>query len=80
VASRVAGLTQAITDQVTGLLVPERDVHTLAERLEELLRHPDVGRRLGRAAREDVIRRFGWERAAEQFEQAYDRATEARRR
>jgi glycosyltransferase involved in cell wall biosynthesis len=79
VASRVGGLPQAITDFVTGLLVPERDSRALAGALERLLTDPATARGLGVAARADVIRRFGWEQAAARFERAYDRTAERRR-
>ena len=68
VASRVGGLPQAIADGVTGVLVPERDSRALAGALERLLTDPATARRLGTAARADVIRRFGWDRVAERFE------------
>jgi glycosyltransferase involved in cell wall biosynthesis len=79
VASRVGGLPQAITDGVTGLLVPERDPKALAGALEFLLTDPATARRLGATARAEVSRQFGWDRAAERFEHAYDRAAQGRR-
>jgi glycosyltransferase involved in cell wall biosynthesis len=79
VASRVGGLSHAITDGVTGRLVPERDAHALAAVIESLLRDPDTGRRLGEAARAEAAQHFGWDRAAERFEYAYDRAAERRK-
>jgi glycosyltransferase involved in cell wall biosynthesis len=80
VASRVGGLPQAITDGVTGVLVPERDSKALlAGALEFLLNDPATARRLGESARAEVSRQFGWDRAAERFEQAYDRAVKGRR-
>ena len=78
VASRVGGLPQAITDGVTGVLVPERNPEALAGALERLLTDRATARRLGEAARTEVIRQFGWDRAAERFERAYDRAAEER--
>jgi glycosyltransferase involved in cell wall biosynthesis len=79
VASRVGGLSQAIIDGVTGILVPEGDPLALAAALERLLIDPAMARRLGTAARAEVTRRFGWDRIAERFERAYDRAAEGLR-
>jgi starch synthase len=76
VASRVGGLPDAITDGVTGRLVPERDAQALAAAVESLLRDPVTARRLGDAARTEVTRRFGWSTTAERFEYAYDRAAQ----
>jgi D-inositol-3-phosphate glycosyltransferase len=47
VASRVGGLTAAVVDGVTGLLVAEGDVALLAERIERLLDDADLRARLG---------------------------------
>jgi glycosyltransferase involved in cell wall biosynthesis len=74
VASRAGGLPQAIDDGRTGRLVPERDAAALASAIRWLLEHPDDARRIGAAARADVIARFGWADAAARFEAAYARA------
>jgi glycosyltransferase involved in cell wall biosynthesis len=74
VATRIGGLPQAIEDGVTGRLVPERDADALAAAIREVLSQPSRARDLGAAAREKVIRDFGWPRVAERFEAAYERA------
>src|SRR5690606_27670764 len=58
VASRVGGLPQAIDDEATGLLVPEKDARALAQAIGRLLDEPPLGRALGRAARLRVEREF----------------------
>jgi glycosyltransferase involved in cell wall biosynthesis len=52
VASAVGGLTDAVEDDVTGLLVPPRDVAALRAALERLLGDAALRTRLGAAARE----------------------------
>jgi glycosyltransferase involved in cell wall biosynthesis len=52
VASAVGGLTDAVEDGVTGLLVPPGDVGALRAALERLLRDAELRSRLGAAARE----------------------------
>ncbi len=74
VATRVGGLPDAIQDGVTGRLVPERDARALADAIGSLLANPEQARRVGDAARAAVIRQFGWDRVAERFELAYERA------
>ena len=74
VASAVGGLPQAIEDGLTGRLVPERDAAALAAAIGDLLRQPDVAAQMGRWARQRIERDFGWDRVAERFEHAYDRA------
>jgi glycosyltransferase involved in cell wall biosynthesis len=78
VATDAGGLPQAIDDQVTGRLVPERDARALAAAIADLLRHPERARDLGVAARAHVERRFGWAGVAERFERAYDAAAARR--
>ena len=47
VASSVGGLTELVKDQVTGYLVPAGDVGALMERLETLIRDPDLRQKMG---------------------------------
>jgi phosphatidyl-myo-inositol dimannoside synthase len=75
VATRVGGLPQAIDDGVTGRLVVERDAKALADAIRDVLAHPARAREYGTAARQRVIRDFGWPRVAERFEAAYERAS-----
>ena len=51
VAGAVGGLTDAVEDEVTGLLVPPGDVPALRAALERLLGDPELRARLGAAAR-----------------------------
>jgi glycosyltransferase involved in cell wall biosynthesis len=74
VATRAGGLPQAIDDGVNGLLVPERDPAALAAAIDALLKDPSRARALGQAAREKIVRQFGWARVAERFEAAYERS------
>ena len=71
VASRVGGLTAAIEDGQTGLLVAERDPRALADAIRTLLRSPGLGRELGSAARDRISREFGWKRVAERLVAGY---------
>ena len=71
VATRVGGLPQAIADNETGLLVPERDADAMATAIGALLHDSARGRAMGMAARTSVMRNFGWNRVAERFEATY---------
>jgi glycosyltransferase involved in cell wall biosynthesis len=71
VASAVGGLTDAVEDGVTGLLVPPRDVPALRARIERLLGDAELRRRLGGAARATARERFSWAVATEVTLQAY---------
>jgi glycosyltransferase involved in cell wall biosynthesis len=56
VASAVGGLTDAVEDGVTGLLVPPRDVPALRAAIERLLGDAELRERLGAAGRERAPR------------------------
>ncbi len=60
VASDVSGIPLAITDGETGLLVAERDPSSLAAAIVRLLAEPELGQRLGAAARQRVQRELNW--------------------
>jgi len=64
VATAVGGLTDAVEDDVTGLLVPPRDPPALRAALARLLGDAELRSRLGAAAREHARERFGREAAA----------------
>jgi len=56
--SAVGGIPEVIVDGVTGLLFPPRDPEQLAGTAIRLLRNPELGAQLGRAARERVKQEF----------------------
>jgi glycosyltransferase involved in cell wall biosynthesis len=70
VATRVGG-TPEVVDDSCGRLVPARDLAPLAGALGELAASPDLGRRLGDAARARVESRFTIEQMVEAYRQVY---------
>ncbi len=58
VASPVGGVPEAISDGITGLLVPPGDPQALAAAVAGLLREPDLMSLMGRAARLRIAQRF----------------------
>jgi glycosyltransferase involved in cell wall biosynthesis len=80
VASDVAGVSLAVRDGETGMLVPEQDALALAQAMDTLLRDPERRARLGAAARADVTTRLTWERTAAAYEAAYFHAMHGARR
>ena len=80
IGASVGGIKSTVRDGRTGFLVPPRDPHALAERLAELCRSPDLGRRFGAAGRERVLRHFTWAQVADRMESVYGRMLATGRR
>jgi colanic acid/amylovoran biosynthesis glycosyltransferase len=72
VASDHGGIREAVTDGLTGFLVPEGAVEPLAQRLAELLASPDLRRRFGTAALELAEQKFDRRRQMARLESIYD--------
>ena len=75
VATAVGGLTDAVEDGVTGLLVPPRDAARLRAAIERLLADPGLRRRRGQAARDMASHEFSWHEATLSTIAAYRAAT-----
>lgn len=65
VATRIYGLSDAVEDNVTGLLVEPRDALGLAQALSRLLTEPAITARMGEAARARALSRFSGSRVVE---------------
>lgn len=76
VATRNGGIPDVVTDEVTGLLVPERDAAALAAAAARLLDDPALSTRLADAARAELDRRFSPASLATGFDAVYRRAVE----
>ena len=65
------GLIEIVEDSRTGLTFRPGDWQSLGEQLERLLRDEDLRRRLGKAGRAEVERRFSAPRHADAVEAVY---------
>jgi len=74
VATAVGGLTEAIEDGVTGVVVPPRDAAALRAAIELLLGDPDLRARCGAAARDMAREEWSWDVAVERLRGIYERA------
>jgi len=73
VATAVAGIPEVVTDGRTGLLVPPGDAAALGAALARLAGNAEERRRLGAAAREYVVPRFGVDHYVGRMQHLYDR-------
>jgi glycosyltransferase involved in cell wall biosynthesis len=76
VAFETEDVKLALTDGETGLIVPNGDVASLADRILYLLENPSVGSRLGRAGQQLVLQRFDFGVLARRLEEFYQRVLE----
>ncbi len=73
VAAAVGGLTTAVRDGVSGLLVDGHGPEGWADALERVLREPGLAHRLGRGALEQAAL-FSWDRTADATLAVYEQA------
>jgi glycosyltransferase involved in cell wall biosynthesis len=64
VAGRSGGLSEAVIDGTTGILVDPRDVGVVAESILALLQDSALAQRMGQAGRARVLREFTWDHMA----------------
>ena len=81
VASAVGGIVDVIRSDMTGILVPERDPHALAQAILTLLSDQSRAEQMGRKGLQDVQTRFNWSRIIPMwqmvFANALDRSSSA---
>ena len=71
VATAVGGTPEAVADGETGVLVPPRSPAELAEAILQILKAPELGRRMGLAGRRRVEAHFEVRRMVAQYEGLY---------
>jgi glycosyltransferase involved in cell wall biosynthesis len=71
IANRVGGLLDLIEDGRTGVLVAQDQAAELATAIERLVLNPERAYALGSAARDEVARRYSFERMVAAFEDLY---------
>ena len=72
VASKIYGITDAVLDGVTGLLVPARDVSSFSQALKVLISHPEIRQKMGAAGRQRAANDFSQRDVVEAWLDFYD--------
>jgi len=72
VASRAGGIPDIVDDGETGLLVPPRDAHALAEAIIELIATPERRHWMGATARAKIAPQYSLENMVRQIETVYE--------
>lgn len=66
-----AGIPELVDDRTSGFLVPERDSSALAERLMQLVDHPETWATMGRAGRARIDAEFCIEKLCDELQGLY---------
>ena len=67
VVTDLPAMADIVTDEVTGLVVPQKNTARLAESVIRLLGDPQLRASLGRAGRKHVVDRFDWRIVADRY-------------
>jgi glycosyltransferase involved in cell wall biosynthesis len=78
VSTDVGGVSDVVTDGLTGCLVPADDAVALAAVLDGLLTTPSRREALGRAAQTQVLERYGASRLVRDIDALYTRLVRAK--
>jgi glycosyltransferase involved in cell wall biosynthesis len=68
IGTSIGGIPTAIQDGVTGILVPLRDIDSVAAAIAKLRDDPELRRRMGEAARQRAEKEFSSSRMCEKYE------------
>jgi len=71
VSTHHSGINELVENGVTGFLVPERDIDSLADRIFYLIAHPDICLQMGLAARGHIENYFNIDRLNNRLTEIY---------
>lgn len=67
-----SGIPEVIMDSKSGFLVPEKDVNALADKLEYLIKHPELWLELGRCGKDFVKEKYDIKRLNQRLVEIYE--------
>ena len=67
IATDVGGTPEIITNNKSGYLINPRNINSLKEKLELLLKNPELRKKLGKEAYADVHKKFNWGKSINQY-------------
>jgi glycosyltransferase involved in cell wall biosynthesis len=71
VASQWRGVCSVVRNGSSGFLVPKKDSHTFADKLELLIKDPDLRKRMGKKGREIYLKEYTLEKFHENMERVF---------
>ncbi len=76
IATQTGGNADAIIQGISGVLVPVRSPVALGAAIVAMAANPDMRAKMAKAAKQDIARRFTWERCVDDYETLYHSAIE----
>lgn len=73
ISTRAGGVTSLIKDGHNGYLVRPRNAQAIADKVNYLLEHDELRKKMGERAHSNVAEKFTWEHIAERFERIYEK-------
>jgi glycosyltransferase involved in cell wall biosynthesis len=75
VVTDLPAMRDIIIDGKTGLVVPQKSIRQLAEKVIGLLDDPEIGRKVGKEGRKYVTKRYDWEIIARRYSELIESMT-----
>ena len=72
IVSNFPGVRVTIEDGVTGYVVRPGDPEDLANRIQELIEHPEKAKTMGHAGRARAVKLYSWEKIGEKLASVYE--------
>ena len=72
IASDIGGCAESVVHQKTGFIVPAQDHVSLKQRLSELIRSPELRRRMGQQSRQNYEEKFTFETMFLEYRELYN--------
>lgn len=74
VASKKGGVPLAVKDKINGFLVRAKSAKAIAEKVNLILKNPELEKKMGEEARRIVEEKFSWTKIAKRFHVYYEQA------
>ena len=72
ICSDAGGLPENIENEVTGFVTPKRDSREMARKIIELIDHPELRTKMGKAGRRRAVEKYDIQKLIDRFEILYD--------
>jgi glycosyltransferase involved in cell wall biosynthesis len=72
IATRIDGISEQITSDENGLLIPVKDSNALSEAILRIFKYREMSKEMGRSGRRRVERKYSIENTVRQTQYVYD--------